>query len=240
MTVALNVPPQEISWFHSFALQGHLPIEGIRPLPVLRAEADLILPTDLSNQSVLDVGAWDGYFSFEAEKRGARDVLATDHFCWSGEGWGTKDGFDYVHGVLNSAVRTHDVDVPNLDPKLLGKFDLVLLLGVLYHVKDPYRCLEAAAAMCLDHIVIETVTAMAHEPTPVMRLFRPKELADDPTNFWAPNIPALEVMLGSMGFSRIEATLSPVSAKPKRGVPDFVQRALGDDASRRMIIHAWR
>lgn len=240
MTAQSALQPSAITWFHSFALPGGENVEGIRPLKLLRAEADLILPPDLSGRTVLDIGAWDGFFSFEAESRGASDVLATDHFCWSGAGWGTKAGFDHVHTRLGSNVRSVDVDVPDLDPNVLGRFDHVLLLGVLYHVKDPYRCLEAAAAMCSDHLVVETVTAMAHEPTPVMRLFRPSELASDPTNFWAPNLPALEVMLSSMGFSRIEAMLSPVSTKPKRTVPSFVQRAIGDDASRRMIIHAWR
>src|SRR5438105_11788142 len=48
------------------------------------------MPEDLKGWSVLDVGAWDGFFSFEAERRGARPVLATDHFCWGGGGWGTR------------------------------------------------------------------------------------------------------------------------------------------------------
>jgi tRNA (mo5U34)-methyltransferase len=240
MTVDTVLELPAITWFHSFALPDGEKIAGIKSIECLNAEADVIFPADLPGLSVLDIGSWDGFFSFEAERRGARDVLATDHFCWSGEGWGTREGFDYIHARLNSSVRAQDVDVPNLDPAVLGRFDLVLLLGVLYHVKDPYRCLEAAATMCSDHLVVETVTAMAHEPMPVMRLFRPMELADDPTNFWAPNVPAMEVMLTNMGFSRIEAVLSPVSAKPKRSIPNFVQRALGDDASRRMIIHAWR
>lgn len=240
MPLDTTLAPPAITWFHSFALPDGETIAGIRPLNILREEADIILPADLSGRSVLDVGAWDGYFSFEAERRGARDILATDHFCWSGEGWGTKDGFDHIHARLNSAVRSLDVDVPNLDADTLGRFDLVLLLGVLYHVKDPYRCLEAAAALCADHLVVETVTAMAHETMPVMRLYRPGELAGDTTNFWAPNVPALEVMLSTMGFSRIEAMLSPVSAKPRRAMPSFMQRAIGDDTSRRMIIHAWR
>ena len=41
------------------------------------------LPADLSGQSVLDIGAWDGFFSFESERRGANRVLAVDSFCWN-------------------------------------------------------------------------------------------------------------------------------------------------------------
>ena len=51
---------------------------------------------------MLDIGAWDGALSFEAERRGASRVLATDSFCWSGEGWGTKDGFEFARKAIGS------------------------------------------------------------------------------------------------------------------------------------------
>ena len=49
---------------------------------------------------------------FAAEDRGARDVLATDHFCWGGPGWGTKAGFDLAKKARGSAVRDREVDIP--------------------------------------------------------------------------------------------------------------------------------
>ena len=64
------------------------------------------------------------------------------------------------------------------------------------------RILEAAAAMSRDHLVLETVTALRHEPVPAMRLFTELELDRDPTNFWAPNILALREMCRRFGYTR--------------------------------------
>ena len=101
----------DITWFHSFDLGDGEAIDGIKPYDVLSKEADIIFAEGVAGKSVLDIGAWDGFFSFEAEKRGASRVVATDHFCWSGEGWGNRLGFDYMHALLNSNVESIDVDV---------------------------------------------------------------------------------------------------------------------------------
>lgn len=231
-----------INWFHSFELPDGSFIEGIKPLDIQRAEADIYFSAGVEGKTVLDIGAWDGFFSYEAERRGAKRVLATDHFCWSGLGWGTRDGFDFMHDTLESRVDSLDVDLPDLDPTVLGRFDVVLFLGVLYHVKDPYSCLEAAARMSSDHLVIETVTALAQEPLPAMRLYRPGELGDDPTNFWAPNIPAIEVMLKNFGYSKIDAVPSPVSLEHplKRTLGLGSLKRSRPSAEHRTIIHARR
>ena len=216
-----------IRWFHSIDLGDGTITDGYKPLAVLRDEAAIIFRHGVSGKSVLDIGAWDGFFSFEAERRGASKVLATDHFCWSGPGWGTKQGFDYAHKRLKSSVLSLDVDVFDLDPRIfLGKFDIVLFLGVLYHLKDPFGGLERASAMTHDLLVVETETAFDSMDTPVMRYYRDAELNNDPSNFWAPNILCLESMLREIGFKRFEFTPHP-----------YVHDAQGRS---RYIIHAWR
>ncbi len=74
----------DITWFHSLDLgDGHV-TPGIKAPDQLAAEvAALNLPARLTGKSVLDIGAWDGFFSFEAERRGARRVVALDHYAWS-------------------------------------------------------------------------------------------------------------------------------------------------------------
>ncbi|MBN8831253.1 MAG: DUF1698 domain-containing protein [Sphingomonadales bacterium] len=232
---------EHITWFHSFQFEDGATIKGLRDIEILKAEADAIFSPEISGKTVLDIGAWDGYFSFEAERRGAARVLATDHFCWSGEGWGTKAGFDFVHDRLGSHVETRDVDVGDLPKADLGQFDLVLFLGVFYHLKDPYAGLEAAASMCREHIVVETVTALPLETLPAMRLFPPGELDNDPTNFFAPNIPALEVMLRTFGFNRIEPIPSPASLKhPLRPSSSWRPSRPKANGVYRTIVHGWR
>lgn len=246
----VTAPPRPDWFFHSFDLPDGA-IDGARPLAQLNAEAELIL-TEVQGRRVLDIGAWDGFFAFEAERRGAAEVLATDHWCWSGPGIGTKAGFDHVHHRLGSAVRALDVDIPDLDPAALGTFDLVLLLGVLYHVEDPYLTLKRAAALCREHLVLETETALRHEPRAAFRLYDVKELAGDPTNVWAPNAAGLRLLLKRLGFMRVEIAPSPSAASLiayQRSGRGRLRQALSRlglvqpyphwDRGR-VIVHAWR
>ncbi|MBV8848316.1 MAG: DUF1698 domain-containing protein [Methylobacteriaceae bacterium] len=191
-------------WFHSIDLGDGQVTRGANPNFRLRGMADSVFQNDVAGKTVLDIGAWDGFYSFEAESRGAARVLATDHFCWSGEGWGTKQGFDYAHARLGSRVESLDVDLFDLNPSTLGTFDVALFLGVLYHLHDPYGGLKRAAAMTHDLLIVETVTACNPLPLPVMRFYPGKELNNDPTNFWAPNTRCLRHMLEDAGFRRIE------------------------------------
>jgi tRNA (mo5U34)-methyltransferase len=75
---------ESIIWFHSIDLGGGVVTPGIKSPEALDAELGRMgLPEDLSGRTVLDIGAWDGYFSFEAERRGAKRVVALDHYAWS-------------------------------------------------------------------------------------------------------------------------------------------------------------
>jgi hypothetical protein len=68
---------------------------------------------------VLDIGADDGFFSFEAERRGAARVLATDGFEWSRPGGDARRNFELAHEVLDSSVETQLISVEELSPDLL-------------------------------------------------------------------------------------------------------------------------
>jgi len=224
-------PP--ITWFHSHAFPDGERTDGIKPAPVLAQEADAIFGYGVKGKSVLDIGAWDGYFSFEAEKRGASRVLATDHFCWSGPGWGTKAGFDYAHEKFGSKVETLDIDVPAIAPETVGTFDVVLFLGVLYHVKDPFACLERVASVTNEMMVIETESAFDPFPWPLMRFYEGTSLNNDPTNFWAPNKACLEAMFREIGFKKTVIKRHPC-VRPSWRHPDLYWKR------NRVIMHAWR
>jgi tRNA (mo5U34)-methyltransferase len=215
---------QDVTWFHSIDLGNGQITNGFKPHWLLAAEADTYFRTNIvKDKTVLDIGAWDGFMSFEAERRGAKRVLATDHFCWSGPGWGTKAGFNFVHDTLGSKVESVDVDVFDLDPASLGTFDVVLFPGVLYHLTDPYGGLAKAASMTHDLLIVETATAMNHVQEPVMRYYLGSELSGDPTNFWAPNELCLRNMLKELGFTRIQTTIQRLA-----------------EPTERLIAHAWK
>jgi tRNA (mo5U34)-methyltransferase len=195
----------QINWFHhydvetfGFATQGK---KGI----VNRDEAQLwgFGPEVFAGKSVLDVGAWDGYYSFLAEKMGASRVLSTDHFCWGGPGWGSKAGFDLVHTLLGSRVESREIDVPDISPATVGTFDVVMFLGVLYHLPNPLAGLQAMAEVTNELLIVETTYEKLDESKALFEL-RPERLRGDPTNYWSPNIRGIgEALAGVLNFKKV-------------------------------------
>jgi tRNA (mo5U34)-methyltransferase len=197
----LRAASEQITWFHTMDLGGGVRTHGkydpARTLPRLS------LPERLDGKRVLDVGAWDGYYSFELERRGA-DVLATDKFCWSGEGWGTKDGFLLARDALGSRVRDLEIDPTELSPDAVGgAFDIVLFLGVLYHLRDPMLVLERLRTVTAGLLVLETEVGMLLTRRAAAEFYSGTELNNDPTNWWAPNVPAITGMLRAAGFTTV-------------------------------------
>src|SRR3990170_7126517 len=120
-------------WWHPIKLGDY-----VTPGHMGRGYVDFIeksIPNDLSGKSILDVGAWDGYFSFLAEKRGARRVLAIDNLQNVDKTKGVT-GFEVAKEILNSRVDYKIMDVRSVD-QLDEDFDIVFYFGVYYHLEDP-------------------------------------------------------------------------------------------------------
>src|SRR5512145_1659634 len=124
----LRAEVEKIKWWHPIDLGRGVVTPGIDVTPARLAE--IRMPDDLTGRTVLDIGAWDGFFSFEAERRGASRVLATDSFCWDGGGWGSKKGFELARRALGSRVEDKWIEVVDLSPETVGVFDVVLFLGI--------------------------------------------------------------------------------------------------------------
>ncbi|MEI7860192.1 MAG: DUF1698 domain-containing protein [Acidimicrobiales bacterium] len=170
-----------IQWFHSIDLG-----DGV----VTKGHAEKALPEeyfpDVTGRSVLDIGAWDGYYSFMAERLGAGRQVALDHYAWGvdfvarGAYWNEciaagilpdqsldltkfwqpdlpgRRGFEFAAEILNSSVTPHEADFATTDLESVGKFDVVFYLGVLYHMKEPLTCLERLRSVTGEVAVIET------------------------------------------------------------------------------------
>jgi tRNA (mo5U34)-methyltransferase len=191
-----------IRWFHTIDLGHGVVTHGDDDSPAKLQT--LGMPENLEGRSVLDIGAWDGFFSFEAERRGAERVMATDHFCWSGPGWGTKAGFDLAHHALGSKVESRDIDFPELSASAVGEFDLVLFLGVLYHLPHPLLALERVAEVTKAQLILETGTDMTWLRKPVIAFYAGDEAAGDTTNWCGPNPAAVVAMLKTVGFRSVK------------------------------------
>ena len=206
-----------VTWYRTIDLGHGITTPGSDHTP---ARMGLLgLPADLSGRSVLDIGAWDGAFSFEAERRGASRVMAVDTFCWSGEGWGTKVGFETARRILNSKVEDREVEVLNLSPETVGVFDLVLCLGVLYHMQHPLLALERIASVCGNHLILWTQIDLAHIESAAMAFYPGTELNNDRTNWCGPNPACVIGMLNTVGFSRAECVYTWFAPLSEPGLP---------------------
>lgn len=106
---------------------------------------------DFRGKSVLDIGAWDGYWSFYAEKRGARSVLASDDL---GQNWSQGRGIHLAKELLGSAVEI-DQNLSVYDLATRGRtFDVILFLGVYYHLHDPFYALAQVRHCCSPNAVV--------------------------------------------------------------------------------------
>ena len=227
----------DVRWWHSIDLGEGVVTPGRKTPALLQAEADVGFKYGVAHKSVLDIGANDGYFSFEAERRGAGRVLAVDEYAWRGSG---KAGFDLAHARRGSRVESMRANLFELDPEKLGRFDTVLFLGVLYHLKNPLGGLERAFALTKEVLVVETALAAEAYKQPVLRFFLGAEFNNDPSNFFAPNVPALVNMLKEVGFQRIEISPHPVIAPPPKRF-EFIRRLRGKPRPLwRCFAHAFR
>ena len=228
---ALRAEVEQIRWWHPIDLGGGLVTPGIDVTPARLAEIQM--PDNLAGLSVLDIGAWDGFFSFEAERRGARRVLAPDCFCWDGGGWGSKKGFELARRALHSRVEDKWIEVLDLSPDTVGVFDVVLFLGVLYHMKHPLLALERVASVTAGHLIMQTQVDMLAVNRPAMAFYPGTELGGDPTNWFAPNPPALKAMLETVGFRTITFL--------SKSFPDTVSLdTLNTVQPNHVTLHAWK
>jgi tRNA (mo5U34)-methyltransferase len=184
--------------YHSIELPDGSVLPGLQSIEHLRWRLDLFgLPEDLRGKRVLDVGAWDGWFSFECERRGA-DVVAVDCIA--------LDTFHEAKELLGSKVEYLTLDVNELSARRLGRFDIVLFFGVLYHLRHPLLGLEKAVELSTDLVLIESfvIQAEKRQIPAVMEFYERTELGGQVDNWCGPSPECLVAMCRSAGFAEVE------------------------------------
>jgi tRNA (mo5U34)-methyltransferase len=253
-------------WWHSIDLGNGVVTPGAKSSDWLEAELGRLELGDLHGKTVLDIGAYDGYYSFAAERLGAERVVALDHYVWSAdmpgymayrderiaaglavepveavpEFWRPDElpgrrPFDLAHEALGSRVEVVVGDLLDYDLSKLGRFDVVLYLGVLYHVRHPLLALEKVAAVTEGTAYIETQAEVFRGVgrTPMCRFIEGDELNHDPSNWWSFNEAALLAMCRAAGFARAEA--SP----PPRRLKRRLDALRSGSAPYRALVRAW-
>jgi tRNA (mo5U34)-methyltransferase len=202
-------------WFHNMTLGGvpTAPAHFLGDYPRIKfARFEHALPKDMHGMSVLDVGCNGGFYSLEMKRRGATRVVGID--C--DEMYLAQARFAAKMNGLDIELRALDVyDVARLQ----SKFDLVLFMGVLYHLRHPLLALD----LLREHVVKKTMLFQSmlrgsselepieddYEFTERSVFDRPgfpkmhfveKRYSHDETNWWIPNRACAEAMLRSAGF----------------------------------------
>lgn len=229
MTEPFNVSdPEELRkhvasypfWYHRITLPGGVVTPGWAPI---NAETYRI-PADLTGKRVLDVGAWDGYWTFEALKRGAVQVIAIDDFSdYMGsldksqrKAWETFDLCRDALGYDSERCQRHEMSAYDLSEDRLGRFDVVFFFGTIYHLRHPLLALDRLSAVCNHEIYVESAILDDFSPyrggmgkgypggQMVMEFYPENQLGNNPTNWWAPTLLCLGHMVRAAGFDRAD------------------------------------
>jgi tRNA (mo5U34)-methyltransferase len=237
----LQAQADALEWYHSIDLGNGVVTKGVG---VQDTGSEIF--ADLRGRTVLDIGAWDGKFSFLAEKCGASRVVALDHYAWGvdfqarGAYWNEcieqgvlpdhsrdetdfwqpdlpgRRGFDFAKAALGSEVEPVVADFQKVDLETLGRFDVVLYLGVLYHMKEPLTCLERVRAVTKEVAVIETeavhLQGLEHEA--LLQFHAGMSLRVDFGNWYVFTIQALHNLCRAAGFTQVLTIVGPPGPQP--------------------------
>jgi len=206
-----------IDWWHPFTFPNGVKTRATKggrgpefAEGAVRLEAEAAFKYPVEGKSVLDVGAWNGYFSVEAVKRRAARVTALDKTTWEHPQLRGFEGFELARRWLAPGIEAVNRDIWELRTNPVGQFDCVLFLGVLYHLKHPLLALELLYDIAREWLVIETHIDLNDHPRPAMVFYPGAEAGGDCSNWWGPNVACVTAMLATVGFRRIEHAPHPL------------------------------
>ena len=208
---ALQARIDVVPWYHEFDFGNGLHAKSRTPdvthhrdiWGFMRRHLDGI---DFQGKRVLDIGAWDGYWSFYAEQRGAANVLATDDRT---QNWADGGGIHLAKELLRSKIEIdQDVSVYRL-AELNQTFDVILFLGVYYHLFDPFYAFSQLRKCCHENtvIVIDGPTTCGLPENGSLTNFA------DHSCEWLPTVGALQQILKATYFREVRFDLMG-DAKP--------------------------
>ena len=179
-------------WHHRFEIVPGIVTPGTYN-PAFLLEKMALAP-NLAGRRVLDIGASDGYFSLELRRRGA-EVVAVDYRPKE------LHGFAVMERLSGLRFDYQQTNVYDITPEHFGRFDIVLFLGVLYHLPDMLRALAAVRSVCSGVLFIESQCALDVSPgLSAARYYPGSTLNNDFTNFWAPNHACFRDLLNDAAF----------------------------------------
>jgi tRNA (mo5U34)-methyltransferase len=202
-------------WFHNFEFDGvrTAPNHFLGDYPRTKWERFAhAIPADLTGRTVLDIGCNGGFYSIEMKRRGADRVLGVD-----------VDQRYLDQARLAASLSGVEIELQQMSvydvPRLAERFDVVLFMGVLYHLRHPLLALDLIHEhVARDLVVVQSMLrgsrqlmtpgpdydftdeTIFEDPAYPVMYFVEQRYAADPTNWWIPNAAALAGMLRAAGF----------------------------------------
>lgn len=207
-------------WYHKIKLPYGIVTPGWSPI---NPEAYKI-PHDLTGKRILDIGAWDGYWTFEALRRGAKEVVAIDDFSdYLGtlnqkdrNAWETFDLCRSALGYSENVCSRKEMSVYDINEDVLGIFDIVFFFGTIYHLRHPLLALDKISAVCREEIYIESAISDDYSPylgglgkgyagtQMIMEFYPGKQYGGNEGNWWCPTLFCLANLVYASGFKHAE------------------------------------
>jgi tRNA (mo5U34)-methyltransferase len=184
-------------WHHKFEIYPGIITPGTYDPSLLWDK--LKIDTRCEGKRILDIGASDGFFTRKLDTLGG-NVTAVDYREKGGHGFGVMEKiygkeFPYKH------TNVYDIDVNSF-----GRFDIILFLGVLYHLPDMMRVFHKLRALCGSTLLLETHSDNEFcKDIPAARYYKATSLSGDITNFWSPNALCVLDMLYDAGFDVVRS-----------------------------------
>ena len=209
-------------WHQRFHLADDVMTPGVNDIEWLMQEAGV--PQSLAGAHVLDIGTTNGGAAFIAEARGASRVVAVDIYD------SDRFGFRQLGEALSSKAEFVQASVYELPELLNQQFDVVLFLGVLYHLRHPLLAIDSLRRLTRGTVYVETAVSGAVSDPPQALFFRWDELNADGSNWFAPTVSCLGEWVTSCGFDVVQTSSWPIeqparaclSATPSDGEPEYI------------------
>jgi len=202
-------------WFHNMSLRGVMtaPNHFLGDYPSQKwRRFEHAVPADLRGKTVLDIGCNAGFYSIEMKRRGAARVVGID----SDERYLAQARF--AASVLGAEIEFKNLSVYQV-AELGERFDVVIFMGVLYHLRHPLLALDMLHRhVARDLVIFQSMlrgdastepfdadypfweTGIFERPAYPKMFFVEKSYSHDPTNWWIPNAACAAAMLRNSGF----------------------------------------